>query len=425
MTRNMNILLVAYYFPPTGGGGVVRNYQTAKILADSGHSVTVITTNTSHYDVIDNSLVSEVHKSEINVIRIKQLRDYFKGRPRNNVVSSSIKNDRAQKSFLKIKVVAFLKKILRLLLDFVPDSTIDWYFPVIFSIRKMMDLSEYDLVITSSPPEPLHFIGSYIKRRNKQIYWVCDFRDLWVENSYSKNRSKIWKHLNNQYEKRVVDLADQITCTSINSTSIMKTKYPYLTQKFFYHPNGYWSKDISHFEPIPADRKFRLLFAGRFYKERVNKNLFLALHKVILSHPEVEFDIIGPPLPSSVSRIIEQYGLKDTVNYHGYVSRGLSISMQKSSEILVNIESSAEAVPGKIFEYFGTDKIILHIGNEYSASTRIMQGYENAMIVEDEIDNIYEAIIEVVEGRKKAVISKYKEKYEREYLIKEYLKSIL
>ena len=64
----MKILIVTYYWPPSGGGGVQRWLKFATCLDKLGHEVVVYTPVNPDAPIIDNSLEAEI-PSGITVIK--------------------------------------------------------------------------------------------------------------------------------------------------------------------------------------------------------------------------------------------------------------------------------------------------------------------------------------------------------------------
>ena len=72
-----NLLYIAYYFPPVGGGGVQRTTQTIKYLSQLGWNITVITVDYPSYDVYDSSLMNYIPDT-VEVIRLPTLKNVIR-----------------------------------------------------------------------------------------------------------------------------------------------------------------------------------------------------------------------------------------------------------------------------------------------------------------------------------------------------------
>ena len=55
------VLIITYYWPPSGGGGVMRWLKKSKYLPEAGWKPVVYTPENPDAPVVDESLLSEVH----------------------------------------------------------------------------------------------------------------------------------------------------------------------------------------------------------------------------------------------------------------------------------------------------------------------------------------------------------------------------
>ncbi|MDC0105890.1 glycosyl transferase family 1, partial [Bacteroidia bacterium] len=63
MSKDKTILIITYYWPPSGGAGVQRWLKLTNYLCDMGYAIHVIAPDPEYasYAVIDESLALEVH----------------------------------------------------------------------------------------------------------------------------------------------------------------------------------------------------------------------------------------------------------------------------------------------------------------------------------------------------------------------------
>ena len=60
------VLIITYYWPPTGGSGVQRWLKFSKYLPENGWKPYVFTPDSPSFDLIDENLLSDIHpESEI------------------------------------------------------------------------------------------------------------------------------------------------------------------------------------------------------------------------------------------------------------------------------------------------------------------------------------------------------------------------
>ena len=56
-----NVLIISYYWPPSGGGGVQRVLKFCKYLPDYGWNPIVLTVKDGEFPAFDNSLLEDVN----------------------------------------------------------------------------------------------------------------------------------------------------------------------------------------------------------------------------------------------------------------------------------------------------------------------------------------------------------------------------
>ncbi len=66
------LLLLAYFFPPLGGGGCQRTLKLVRYLEPNGWASTVVTVQDSDYWIVDPTLLEEVPTS-CEVLRVSAL----------------------------------------------------------------------------------------------------------------------------------------------------------------------------------------------------------------------------------------------------------------------------------------------------------------------------------------------------------------
>src|SRR4051812_37684232 len=66
------VLVLAYFFPPLGGGGVQRTLKHVKYLPEHGWDPIVVTTSSRSYPALDPSLEAEI-PADVPVIRTSGL----------------------------------------------------------------------------------------------------------------------------------------------------------------------------------------------------------------------------------------------------------------------------------------------------------------------------------------------------------------
>ena len=154
----MNILLVAYFYPPCRDTGAHRPAAMAKWLRQLGHRVTVLTT--SAYGSGEGNAETDV----VRTADVQRLRARIRGHDRVDALFDSDTYSGRPHPLSRV---------------IVPEPLLAAWVP--FARRRALRLNRrerFDCVITTSPPESIHLIGRALRHRG--VAWVADVRDGWT-----------------------------------------------------------------------------------------------------------------------------------------------------------------------------------------------------------------------------------------------------
>ena len=161
---NKKILIISYYWPPSGRSGVQRWLNFSNQLSVKGWDITVFTALNPKYPLIDNTLPKSVNKS-IKVVKIPIFE------PTSFLKSNNSDNIKADNIFSKI--LLWIRANL-----FFPDSRMFWIKKVSRKATDYIKKNDINYLITTAPPFSTHLIGLNIKK-NTDVKWISDFRDPW------------------------------------------------------------------------------------------------------------------------------------------------------------------------------------------------------------------------------------------------------
>ena len=150
------LLIITYYWPPSGGPGVQRWLKFVKYLPDFNVQPIVYVPENPTYPIIDNGLQSEVSDNAI-ILKNKIVEPYglasFFGKNKTKKISSGIIPNQKKQSFLE-KTLLWVRGNL-----FIPDARFLWVKPSVTYLKKYIQENDIDTIITSGPPHSLHLIG--------------------------------------------------------------------------------------------------------------------------------------------------------------------------------------------------------------------------------------------------------------------------
>jgi glycosyltransferase involved in cell wall biosynthesis len=365
------LLIITYYWPPSGGPGVQRWLKFVKYLPDFNVQPIVYVPENPTYPIIDNGLQSEVSDNAI-ILKNKIVEPYglasFFGKNKTKKISSGIIPNKKKQSFLE-KTLLWVRGNL-----FIPDARFLWVKPSVTYLKKYIQENDIDTIVTSGPPHSLHLIGLQLKKE-LNIKWLADFRDPWTTIGYHKalKLSSYAEKKHKALEKEVLNSADTIIVTSKTT----KTEFQVITSRpIEVITNGY---DIEHVEKQPLDNKFSLAHIGSFLSERNPRILWQALQELVTENETFKNDfqlkLIGAT-SQEVLDTISEFELTNYVLNLGYVSHQEAVEHQRKSQVLLLIEINSDEtksiIPGKLFEYMISERPIIAIGPEGSDFAEII-----------------------------------------------------
>lgn len=387
------VLIITYYWPPSGGPGVQRWLKFVKYLPDFGIQPIVYVPENPTYPILDKELLSEVSEKTIilkrKIVEPYQWASVFSKHKTNKISSGIIPN--LKKQSLLEKTLLWIRGNL-----FIPDARVLWVKPSVSYLEKYIQEHQIDTIITSGPPHSLHLIGLQLKQK-LDITWFADFRDPWTTIGYHKalKLSAFASQKHKNLEQQVLRSADTILVTS-NTT---KSEFQALTsQPIEVITNGY---DIEKTGKQTLDEKFSLAHIGSFLSERNPRILWKCLASLVQEHlsfaTHFELKLIGA-VSQEVLDAIDEFGLTQYVHNLGYVSHHEAVIHQKKSQVLLLIEINSEdtksIIPGKLFEYMVSERPIIGIGPEGSDFAEIIQHTNTGVFVRyDELKKLKTTIL--------------------------------
>lgn len=328
-----NILYITYDWLPGGSVGVIRTARFVKYLARRGYNVTVMSGHRNGHASILWDLDEPV-LNDIKVIKVKNERNYY--------------------------------GIDRLIDEFCPQFEWAFYNDAVSGLRQLIWGTDFDCVISSSPPEGVHAIAAALRKlRHKP--WIADLRDLWADDHY-RGYNLIQKICVSNVEKRVLRQADKIITVSGSWAKELERKYP---GRVSVVTNGF-DEDYS-VAGNQIGSKFIISYMGKLNgRFQDAKELFSAIKDLCLENKvdrknfHVNFYVSGYGKPD-ISELSSEFGISDVVSEYPPVSLSRSLEIMRESSMLLivgwNGRSSAGWRPQKAYEYLGSGVPILVVNS--------------------------------------------------------------
>jgi glycosyltransferase involved in cell wall biosynthesis len=358
------VLIISYYWPPSGGGGVMRWLKMSKFLPELGWQPIIYTPENPDPSVIDESLLKEIHPDIIELkMPIWEPYDFYRkitGKKSGEKFKSGYISEAAEGNW-KNKLSVFIRGNF-----LIPDPRKFWIKPSVNFLSKFLKENPVDLIISTGPPHSMHIIALGLKKKFN-IPWIADFRDPWTDiDFYHKLKLTGWadkKHKN--LEKKVLAAADHVVTVSpgcaVDIERIANRKIEVIN-------NGFDPTDYD-FELPELDEKFTISHFGAFNKDRNPATLWKVLGELASSNPDfkkqLQIKLIGQT-DQSVFSEIEKNKLKENlvVKDHLAHKEGL-IELSKSQVLLLPLNDAPNVkgiLPGKMYEYMALRRPILALG---------------------------------------------------------------
>lgn len=420
------VLIITYYWPPSGGGGVMRWLKMSKYLPEYGWQPVIYTPENPDPTVIDTSLEKEIHPmTEIIRKPIWEPYDLYRkltGKKSDAKFKSGYISEAARGNW-KDKLSVFLRGNL-----LIPDPRVFWVRPSIRFLRKYLEKNPVDLLVTTGPPHSMHLIGAGLKKHFPDLPWLADFRDPWTEIDFYHRLKLTWlaDAIHRKMEKTVLKKADVVTTVS---PYLKGTTEKLAGRKVDVIYNGFDPADFN-FEASPDNNFFAISHFGAFNRDRNPSSLWKALGELKQENPDLsgvlKIHLIGQTDETIITEIEEEGLLENlVVNSHMQHLEGLQL-LAKSQILLLPLNDAPNVrgiLPGKMYEYMALRRPILAIGPPDGDFARIIDetrtGFVHAFTDQQGIkDTIVKLFADFKAGRLEVNSSDY-ERFSRKNLARE------
>ena len=395
-SRPGKVLIITYYWPPSGGAGVQRWLKFAKYLPSSGWMPAVLTVDPDFatYPYMDESLYGEI-PIDVEVYRTKAV-NYFAlySRDLSKIPHSGFAagSDKGTKGRLS----RFVRGNF-----FIPDPRRGWNR---YAYRKACELirrQNITHVITTSPPHSTQLIGLRLKRRFPKIKWVADMRDPWTDIYYYDlfKPSLPARIIDSRMEKNVLSRADSIITVGHTLASLLSEKSESTEGKIHVLPNGFDEEDFEGIMPTLPDT-FTITYVGTLSPSYPLGGFLQAIQELRADGQPVNIRFVGT-VSEAVRRLIP--GGEPETEFIPYCEHPVAVRHMMNSSLLLLIipdhPSNRSILTGKIFEYLATEKPILLLGPKDGDAALLLVkcGYQG-IFAYDDTPGIKDFIMKVAAG---------------------------
>jgi hypothetical protein len=390
----MKLLVIAYEFPPILSGQSIRWFHLANALADLGVDVHVLAPafpdrqgfrGTYHQRVV-------VHRCFPGpfiglAARLAERLGGEKASSSSNPSSQESSHARWRRphDWVELGYRSARGALNHLLF---PDVRSEWFPSAWITLRRLVSHHGYDLIVSSHEPGVTLLLGLSAQRRWK-LPWLVDMGDPLVG-----PLTPTWRRrLDLKAEQVVCRRADRLVVTCPEMLDLLPERHRRLprhelSKKLAVITQGFPTQDAAETAGVQereSDGRFTLLFTGTLNSPlrrvfRTGIELKAALGD--LSLRDVQLVLAGSAHTRGQS--FEELG--ETARVLGMIAHGECLALQRRATVLLSVANDRHyQLPGKLFEYFGASRPILHLTvGARDPAARLVRQLRRGLVVENE-----------------------------------------
>jgi glycosyltransferase involved in cell wall biosynthesis len=390
------VLIITYYWPPSGGAGVQRWLKFAKYLPEFGWEPIILTVDPEYaaYPVIDHSLTDDMPLS-VKVHKTPAI-DYFSiyKKDKSKIPTAGFAN--SVENTLKGKILRFIRGNF-----FIPDPRRGWNKYAFKKACELIETQGIKHVITTSPPHSTQLIGLKITEKYPEIKWIADLRDPWTDIYYYEQfyPTFLSKKIDSWFERRVLKKADRIITIGPSLKTSFSSKVKGIENKIEVITNGY---DEADFKGIATDEpsRFTITYVGTLSDKYPLDGFLGALANIKNNNIDPLLRFVGTVPENIRKRIMSEISM-DSIEFIPYTPHDEAITFMMNSSMLLLVipehKNNKNIITGKIFEYIASGKPILCLGPEDGDAATILTEYGFGKCFSyNDINNIETYILSVI-----------------------------
>lgn len=378
------LLVISYYWPPSGGAGVQRWLKFVKYLREFGWEPVIYTPENPEVPATDTSLLADVPEN-IEIIKRKIWEPFtiykrFVGRKKEDKIKAGFLSEEKAPSKAE-NISVWIRGNL-----FIPDARKFWIKPSIKFLKKFLKENPVDAMVSTGPPHSMHLIALGLKK-SLGIPWLADFRDPWTNIDFYQDLM-LTAHADKKHhrlEQKVLKRADMLTTVSSNWA---KDFQGLGAEKIEVVTNGFDTEDFSSLSETKSN-KFEICHLGSMNKDRNPEVLWAVISDLCKTvdgfKDNLKISFLGFT-DYAVLKSLEEEGLINFAEMVKYLPHKEVLQKAKNASILLlplnDTPNVNGIIPGKLFEYMALDRPIFCIGDIQGNSSRILTETKSGVTVD-------------------------------------------
>ncbi len=421
------VLIITYYWPPTGGAGVQRWLKFSKYFQKFGWEPVIYTPSNPDFPINDDTLLKDVPQN-ITILKTQITEPYDIYRK----IMRKKKTETVNQGFLSEGKENTLMQSAMILVRgnfFIPDARKFWIKPSVSYLSDYIQKNKIDAVISTGPPHSMHLIAMGLKQKFN-LPWIADFRDPWTQiDFYSQLKLSSWadnKH--KKLENQVLTLANKVVTVSPTcGTDLEKLG----SRKVDVITNGFDTDDFLFSNDLKMLDGFLFHHVGALNKDRNPYTFWKVLGDLCKENANLKKDLIikfTGKTDAIAFESLKQHGILDNAQKTDYLPHSDVVKLMVQSPVLLlplnNTPNNGGVLSGKLFEYLAAKRPIFGIGlPDADAAAILKETQAGTMVHFDDYEGTKKAVLELYQKYKSNQLfinSTSIDKYSRENCAKDY-----
>ncbi|MCK4593026.1 hypothetical protein KAU45_00900 [bacterium] len=386
------LLIIAYYYPPLGMGGVKEPLPYVKYMGKYGWRPEVLTVKPTLYYAHDFELERDfarkapIHRAgSLDPARLLWLLGVRRARFGGGGFRHGGVLSRIQHAFLK------------------PDPKV-LSIPFFYRLgRRLGTLGRYDALLVITPPFS-HLRLADRLARSLHVPWVAYLADRWVGGWVAKTTGFSARPVALRGERRAMKRARAVLCASPIETEDLRRRYPGAAGKVLWAPLSYDPEPDIVLGPARRDpKRFLVSMIGTHRDDEGLPAVCRALARIAGENPSREIVLrhVGTSVGKPFLEVAGENGAGGFTSALGQVPYRESLRQQRLADVLLLTvaDDNPHGLPGRTSDYVGADRPILLVSGNLAAR-RTLERFELGVAFDNHAEEgIHRALKDALAGR--------------------------
>jgi len=352
----VRLLLIAFYFPPAGGGGVQRTLKFCRDLPDLGVDVDVLAPSDPKWFALDEPLLEAI-PARTTVHRVR-----FLG-PRSSFRSEALRGARGLRRAAVHARYAYERAL-------VPDKAVPWAATAVPAAVRIVRKRRIDAIMTTSPPTSVHLIGAAVAAATSKP-WVADLRDSWLAHphrEYERRGVRAKRAVERRMARMVAHRATALVGVTDAIAAELAGLDPGAAAKTHVIGHGVDLSDFAGLDHAPPDR-FTIVHTGAFFGLRTPRPFLTAVRDLLDRRPDLRGQVLVRfvgDMRESDRAWARDLGIDGAWEETGFLPYRDAIAAQRDADALLLLIPHAggrgdTVISGKVYEYLAARRPILAV----------------------------------------------------------------